>query len=461
MKISKEVYTLFIITFFSFLTTQSFATPIISFRHEEDTAGVLKVENINYSTQDLTEFIQSNSQLVTSVELRLNSFHDINLARINVIYNKHGDLIGIFIDKNREKNQKSNSVLGLIVDSSIKSESLKNQSLYPNKNLLQLVTSSKSLSYFYFNDPVQDLAYPSKQIDLHRQMLIPYYIDYSGISEPLSVSERYFFAKDEATGAMDYFKDYPLPTLIDHRLYNPKDAGNFTWAVGMRKLGFSYLEVKVGSEVNAFFNTREQNDDGSGIILMGDSQKDQTAIKYGFYSYFSTKVTDLESYQQMLMDIYIPRNPNVLPILSEASIAVEKFWLQWLSQNWKNIKVPLNEWNMMTLLKLSKAMDYMSVEDKYDTTKALLNTENVGVISLVHTIKFLFDNKEHLSNINDLLVKIIQNPQADRQLLESLEQKLLYHQDHIDGADILLDLIAKKLLEMPAYNPNELPVISL
>ena len=422
-----------------FLHSAAYSAPIISFQHEEDTAGVLKVENINYPVQDLTDYLGANSELLDAVEFKISALGPFKIARINVIYNHLGDLLGIFVNHNIQEDRP----LGMIINSDT-SNSLKN-----SKNLLEKLASTEKITAFRFNDPTQDLTYPPVQIDLHRKMLIPFYIDQSGITGKEGVIERYQFAKEESTGAMDFFKNFEIPALIDGVLYNPKDAGNFTWAVGMHKLGFSYLETKMGSEVNAFFNTREQNDDDAGIILMGDSKKDQAAIKAGFYSYFSTQVRDLESYQQMLMDEYIPNNPNLLPILTSENIEFEAFWLKWVALNWKTFKSPMHDWSMSTLLTFSWATKYMAIQDCDEAIKQLLKLDHVPLATLYIAIDFIFDRYDSIQDPDVSLRYLISRPEANRELLESLKQKLIETLDQVYQSQILIDLIDQKLAALP------------
>ena len=54
-----------------------------------------------------------------------------------------------------------------------------------------------------------------------------------------------------------------------NKIYNLYDAGNYMWGAAMRASGFSYGEVKFGSNMNEIFRG-------------GDSPADQRAIKAGF-----------------------------------------------------------------------------------------------------------------------------------------------------------------------------------
>ena len=44
--------------------------------------------------------------------------------------------------------------------------------------------------------------------------------------------------------------------LAGNYAYNNYDAGNFLWDMSMRLLGFDIASVKVGSEINGFFNSK-------------------------------------------------------------------------------------------------------------------------------------------------------------------------------------------------------------
>jgi hypothetical protein len=59
------------------------------------------------------------------------------------------------------------------------------------------------------------------------------------------------------------------------------------WGAAMARLGFTYAEVKIGSECNGLINTYSQNayieKPWYGLCLSGDTKEDQAAIKDGFY----------------------------------------------------------------------------------------------------------------------------------------------------------------------------------
>jgi len=100
---------------------------------------------------------------------------------------------------------------------------------------------------------------------------------------------KYLYALSESqrNGNMDYYASHLQDNyafyLAGNTAYNPMDAGNFLWGVGMSSLGFEYSTVKIGSEVNAFFNAKSQNGQGRGITWEGDSAVDQNAIRKGFF----------------------------------------------------------------------------------------------------------------------------------------------------------------------------------
>jgi hypothetical protein len=82
--------------------------------------------------------------------------------------------------------------------------------------------------------------------------------------------------------------------LMEGVLYNGYDFGNLLWGRGMAKLGFPYVAAKVGSEINAFLWTYDQNGSlaerdgktGKGffqrLMWTGDSPADQRAIYDGY-----------------------------------------------------------------------------------------------------------------------------------------------------------------------------------
>jgi RHS repeat-associated protein len=91
--------------------------------------------------------------------------------------------------------------------------------------------------------------------------------------------------------------------IIDGRIYNKMDAGNYFWGKTMRTLKtehsvtINYIIVKVGTEINGFWNGKIQNSKStrSGkriedtfnlarITWYGDSNADQKAIRKGYYN---------------------------------------------------------------------------------------------------------------------------------------------------------------------------------
>ena len=99
----------------------------------------------------------------------------------------------------------------------------------------------------------------------------------------------YAYNESQSKGQMDYYTSHLTGNfmfyLAGNTAYNPMDAGNFLWGVGMSMLGFDYATVKMGSEVNAFFNAKFQNNQGHGITWGGDAPADQRAIRRGFFWY--------------------------------------------------------------------------------------------------------------------------------------------------------------------------------
>ena len=101
---------------------------------------------------------------------------------------------------------------------------------------------------------------------------------------------------DLATGSMQYGPlDYTgkvsagYLTVLGGRAYNDQDFGNFLWGASMQVLNVSYGNVKLGSELNGFWNGKLQNgkwnESNPGykrITWGGDSAADQAAIRGGY-----------------------------------------------------------------------------------------------------------------------------------------------------------------------------------
>jgi RHS repeat-associated protein len=118
--------------------------------------------------------------------------------------------------------------------------------------------------------------------------------------EPKNIFNRFFYALKQSLyhgnidfvhhiASMDIYADKKL-YLAGKTAYNLYDANNFLWGMSMQKLGFDYSSAKMGSEVNAFFNSKRQNLEQFpwyapwlGITPKGDTAEDQNAIINGYF----------------------------------------------------------------------------------------------------------------------------------------------------------------------------------
>jgi hypothetical protein len=153
------------------------------------------------------------------------------------------------------------------------------------------------------NDPPEDLREGSPPISISiisPQTVVALLKSQLPPSRPGWI-RRYGYAYLESRrGALDFAKasDEACSArrlcLVGGRLYNTMDFGNFLWGAAMRALGFRYLTVKVGSELNGALWACRQNGNLPGcrdrtgdyyagkILWSGDSPADQYAIRQGY-----------------------------------------------------------------------------------------------------------------------------------------------------------------------------------
>jgi hypothetical protein len=145
---------------------------------------------------------------------------------------------------------------------------------------------------FRFNDPWSDFAWRHiLKIDWTFQERIAQLVNQSLLSAPPNDCKKLGFAlrQSEEGGLLSFYDrmgSQPLVslTIVGDRAYNGADLGNFMWGMAMRKLGFPYWTSAWGAEVNGFFNSIGQNNDKAwGIVLAGDSDPDQAAIRNGYF----------------------------------------------------------------------------------------------------------------------------------------------------------------------------------
>ena len=126
------------------------------------------------------------------------------------------------------------------------------------------------------------------QIDMKFENMLGSFMKESQVDGEKNIFIRYPYAaiKSLAHGDMDFVQylaaysgDKQVLYMAGKITYNNYDAGNFLWGMAMQKLGFDYGSVKVGSEVNGFFNSKRQNYEGYGVTWKGDAVEDQKAIR--------------------------------------------------------------------------------------------------------------------------------------------------------------------------------------
>lgn len=159
------------------------------------------------------------------------------------------------------------------------------QDIYRNTEIYQF----ESFSEQAFNDMVTDGVRSALQArgvqrlsDLATNNMI---LDSAEI-----MAKKYEMIRVESNGHFDYSGGKLNPdSLYIHNgvAYNSRDLGNYLWGATMKCLNVPYTVAKVGAETNGFFNTISDNNIGngagsSGIILTGDSSRDQEVIKKGY-----------------------------------------------------------------------------------------------------------------------------------------------------------------------------------
>lgn len=350
----------------------------ISWRHEEDLNDNCDLQEVAYPSVDITGKASND------------------FARLNFIYNKKGFYLGTLIDRrSRECEPRGFILVGEDIDS----------------NLLRAVKSDHRKKTFRFNDAYFDTKdTPPDQLVLDFAKQIPFILEVSGVNarENQSVRARYRYAREQATGAMDYrmhLASSKAFLLLDGTLYNAFDAGNFIWGAGMRRLGFSYLEVKLGSELNGALNTRSQNEQGNGIILLGDSRKDQRAIKAGYNSYY-------------------------------AKVDFQKY----LAQVRQSALIDPSDFAMLKKLFLDK----MELQSDVETILSLFKYKNVtekDLIELSSQLAFLRWKDYTQSQKVAILEALIKAPQAGETLLENCRNQILKSSFDSATTTRLLDLM--------------------
>jgi hypothetical protein len=94
-------------------------------------------------------------------------------------------------------------------------------------------------------------------------------------------------------GGMDFYPGLALQGdyyKVGGYIYEAHKAGNYLWGAGMASLGWSYGDVKLGSEFNAFLMAKAQNGGGGGLSWEGDNVHDQRAISRGYFEVMAKQI---------------------------------------------------------------------------------------------------------------------------------------------------------------------------
>jgi hypothetical protein len=372
----KKILSILLVTY-----TLSASAQWISWRHEEDQNNNCDLKEVSYPSIDMTG---RGSKV---------------LARLNFIYNEKGRYLGLLVDKK----SKDCEPKGFILSGHVKIQ-----------DLPKVVETNAVKATFNFNDAYQDAKEKAPDhLILDFANRVPLILEVSGVNadENRGLMAKYQYARKEATGAMDYRMHLPKANgfiLIDSVLYNGFDAGNYIWGAGMRRLGFSYLEVKVGSELNGAFRTRSQNEQGHGVILSGDSNKDQRAIKAGYHSSYAK--VDYKDYIAKLRVSVLTHGPD----------------FEMLKHMFLN-KVELQT-DVVTILSLFKYKDILEKD----------------LIELSSGMVFFRWKKYSPKQQVALLEALILSPKAGRTLLDHCRQQILKSDFDAVVSSRLLDMINKK-----------------
>lgn len=249
---------------------------LIGWEHPEDGYTCEEVENFKdisvesiYLTENIPYIFKSLYTISDSSRCNLGPH------RLNNIYNPRGQILKTIKIEQMEDTHPYGYFL--------KNPSLKFPDLFYQDNII---------SCFDYNDPYQDLVKNKHSAVCESDEFAKGLIDYSTLRDHNSFPERWFFAKAESNaGVIDYFPNISGGSflglgcdlyIIDGRAYNRYDAGNFLWGVSMRILGFSWDSVVFGSEWNGSYNTIDTV--SAFFIIKGDSDKDQQAIRNGYFS---------------------------------------------------------------------------------------------------------------------------------------------------------------------------------
>ncbi len=218
-------------------------------------------------------------------------FHRDHLARYNVVVNTQGEYLGTFIY------QLSDNLIpqGFLVE-----EYAEKEGYYQNADgLLNYLRKARIKGPFGFNDirsfergllqcnNIFPCTIFANEKDERINSLIEDTLSYIELHRDSSFKLIRVALNSRQRRALD-FSRYIGFHLVDDVMMDQYDFGNYLWGAALSRLGVSMAMTSFGSEMNGFFNTCRQND-CFGIIFKGDSDRDQGAIRMGFYSRFGRR----------------------------------------------------------------------------------------------------------------------------------------------------------------------------
>lgn len=156
------------------------------------------------------------------------------------------------------------SVMGAIYDYGVKPTIF----VLPSEDLKKCVDAAVA--------PLQRLPYLTRLLEIKRE-------SDGGKSLDLACGIKH----KAVLGAQPYQDEF---YLIDGIAYDSFDGGNYLWGMAMKALRIPFSYVKIGSELNAVFYSKDQNliqykNWLDSIEWTGDSETDQRAIRRGYNRY--------------------------------------------------------------------------------------------------------------------------------------------------------------------------------
>lgn len=215
------------------------------------------------------------------------------LGKVNLIYDADGNFQAFVVAPDAMKS----TPVGLVL------KSTEGLDVDP---ILSVLTRKNVLARFDFHDPIQDVTGRGRQETMKDQPLsylkLDRSIDTRKAAQMIDAIPRDFAKKDRLAG-LAFIANESVEGMLDFisysgqvrgkvtgdriylflgRAYNAHDFGNLMWGAAVAKLGIPEITASLGAELNGFLNTKAQNGENPGIILYGDSDRDQDAIRQGF-----------------------------------------------------------------------------------------------------------------------------------------------------------------------------------